>query len=42
MGYNGQDLYLDETFPGRVDEHLNAFTVLLEKVVMEYKFSEKK
>jgi len=34
--------YLDETFKGRVDEHLNAYVTLLEKVITEYKFAEKK
>lgn len=30
--------YLDKTFPGRVDEHLNAFSVLLYNVLTQYKF----
>ncbi len=30
--------YLDKTFPGRVDEHLNAFSVLLYDVLTQYKF----
>jgi len=33
--------YIDETFPGRVDEHLYAFVTLLNKVLMEYTFVEK-
>lgn len=30
--------YLDKTFPGRVDQHLNAFSLLLYKVLTEYEF----